>query len=155
MLAARQTAWRAAPTLDRLLALVDVATALDQLDPVLSEEADRAGGEPLSRRRDLAAGLLLLAGRVDDAIRLVDATDNGGWDSGRHPAPVVVAFLLTGASDAARHEEWGDSLLLELLDRANNTGWRYDRLRADDGLETLRTTLTDDGAPAAIGRYRA
>ncbi len=155
VLAARQTAWRADPTLDRLLALVDVATALDELDPVLSEEADRAGGEPLSRRRDLAAGLLLLAGRVDDAIRLVDATDDGGWGSGRHPAPVVVAFLLTGASDAARREEWGDSLLLELLDRANNTGWRYDRLRPDDGLETLRTTLADDGVPAAIGRYRA
>jgi hypothetical protein len=155
LLAARQTAWRADPTLDRLVTLVDVATALDQLDPVLSEEADHAGSEPLSRRRDLAAGLLLLAGRVDDAIRLVEATDDGGWDSGHHPVPVVVPFLLTSASDAARHEEWGDSLLLELLDRANNTGWRYDRLRPDDGLEALRATLTDDGPPAAIGRFRA
>jgi hypothetical protein len=155
VLATRQAAWRADPTLDRLLALVDVATALDHLDPVLAEEADRAGGEQLLRRRDLAAGLLLLAGRVDDAIRLVDATDDSGWDSGRHPAPVVVAFLLTGASDAARHQEWGDSLLLELLDRPNNTGWRYDRLRPDDGLEALRTTLTGGVAPAAIDRYRA
>ena len=155
VLAARQTAWRADPTLDRLLALVDVAIALDQLAPVLAEAADRVGDEPHARRRDLAAGLLLLAGRVDDAIRLVDATDDGGWDSGRHPAPVVVAFLLTGASDAARHEQWGDSLLLELLDRANTTSWHRDRLRPDDGLATLRTTLTDDGAPAATSRYRA
>jgi hypothetical protein len=56
---------------------------------------------------------------------------------------VVVAFLLTGASGAADHEAWGDSLLLELLDRANDTGWPVDRQRPDDGLEALRATLPD------------
>jgi hypothetical protein len=101
-----------------------------------------------------AAGLLLLAGRTDDAVGLVDATDDVGWDSGRHPAPVVVPFLLVGASNACHYERWDDSLMLELLDRANNAGWPHDRLRSDDGLDTLLTTLAEQ-EPRAIGHYRA
>jgi hypothetical protein len=66
---------------------------------------------------------------------------------------VVVPFLLVAASNASRDQSWGDSRLLELLDRANNTGWRYDRL-PDDGLDTLRATLADQ-ARQATDRYRA
>jgi hypothetical protein len=56
VLAAHRTAWRADPTLERLLALVDVATACGELDTVLAAEAGRAGAEPLARRAGLAAG---------------------------------------------------------------------------------------------------
>ena len=154
VLAAHQTAWRADPTLERLLALIDVATALGERDIVLATEASRTDGEPILQRPDLAAGLLLLAGRTDDAVRLVDAADDVGWDGGGHPAPVVVPFLLVGASSATHDERWGDSLLLELLDRANNAGWPHDRLRPDDGLDTLHATLAEQ-EPLAIGRYHA
>jgi hypothetical protein len=153
VLAAHQTAWRADPTLDRLLGLVDVATAVGELEDLLTTEANRTVGEPIAQRPDLAAGLLLLAGRTDDAVRLVDASDALGWDGGCDPAPVVVPFLLVAASNASRDQCWGDSLLLELPDRANNTGWRYDRV-PDDGLDTLRATLADQ-APQATDRYRA
>jgi hypothetical protein len=61
VLAAHQTTWRADPTLERLLALVAVAAARGELDPVLAAEGGRVGAEPLARRADLAAGLLLLA----------------------------------------------------------------------------------------------
>lgn len=155
VLQARRTAWRADPTLKRLLSLVDVATASGEPDDVLATEASRTDSEPIARRPDLAAGLLLLAGRTDDAVGLVDATDGLGWDVGRHPAPVVVPFLLVGASKASHDEKWDDSLLLELLDRgANNTAWRYDRLRPDDGLDTLHATLGDHG-PRTVARNRA
>ncbi|MEX1164543.1 MAG: hypothetical protein WEB03_13295 [Nitriliruptor sp.] len=153
VLAAHQTAWRADPTLDRLLGLVDVATAVGEPDDVLTSEANRTDGEPIAQRPDLAAGLLLLAGRTNDAVRLVDATDVLGWDGDRDPAPVVVPFLLVAASNASHDQSWGDSLVLELLDRADNTGWRYDRL-PDDGLDTLRATLADQ-EPQGADRYRA
>jgi hypothetical protein len=153
VLAAHRTAWRADPRLDRLLGLVDVATAVGELDDVLTTEAERTDGEPIARRPDLATGLLLLAGCTDDAVRLVDATDVLGWDGDRDPAAVVVPFLLVAASNANQDQSWGDSLPLELLDRANDTGWLYDRL-PDDGLETLRATLADQ-APQAADRYRA
>jgi hypothetical protein len=153
VLAAHRTAWRADPRLDRLLGLVDVATAVGELDDVLTTEAERTDGEPIAERPDLATGLLLLAGCTDDAVRLVDATDVLGWDGDRDPAAVVVPFLLVAASNANQDQSWGDSLLLELLDRANDTGWLYDRL-PDDGLDTLRATLADQ-APQAADRYRA
>jgi hypothetical protein len=81
VLAACQSAWRADPTINQLLELVDVATALGVFISVIATEADRVNDAPLSRQRTLAAALLLLAGRVDGAIELLDA---GGlqWDGG-------------------------------------------------------------------------
>ena len=148
VLAAGQTAWRADPTRERLLALVEAATTVGALDEVLSGEAERieAGwtdDAPIVRRPDMAAGLLLLTGRVEDAIRLADNTEDLGWDGGCSPAPAVVPFLLLAASDASRDDRWNDSLLFQLLDEANTTGWRFDSVPPDGGLDLLRTALAD------------
>ncbi len=156
VLTARQAAWRADPTLGALLHLVDTATALGCRDATLAEEAGHAAAGLLAGRPGLAAGLLLLAGRTDDAVRLATPTDEGPWDRGHGPSAVVVAFLLVGASDAIDHDSWRDSLLLELLDRsANGIGWHRDRLRPDDGLDTLQARLADGTMRTAMDRYKA
>ncbi len=125
VLEAQRAAWRAEPTLARLLSLVDVAAALGSRDEVLATEADQLLVGPLADRAELAAALLLLAHRVDDAIDLVRTASPLGWSSGidRHAGPVVVPFLLVGAGDAPTHERFADTLLFALLDQANNVGW--------------------------------
>ena len=127
VLEARRAAWRADPTLARLLSLVDVGTALSSRDEVLAAEADQPAEGPLTDRAELAAALLLLAHQVDDAIDLVRLADPFGWSSGidRHPGPVVVPFLLLGAGDAASYDRFTDTLLFALLDEANDVGWAY------------------------------
>lgn len=155
VLEAHRIAWRAEPTLDRLLAVVDIAAALDMLDPVLCEESDRTQHEPDPRRRDLTASLLLLAGRVDDAVALIDAAQPCGWDYGLQPAGVVIAFLLTGASDAVHHEAWEGSLLHVLLERADSIGWHGDAIGVDDGLGVLQAALEEANLPTALDGERA
>lgn len=127
VLDARRAAWRAEPTLARLLSLVDVTAALGRCDAVLAAEAAQPFEGPLADRAELAAALLLLAHRVDDAVDLVRAASPFGWDSriDRHPGPVVVPFLLVGAGDAATHDRFADTLLFALLDQANDIGWAW------------------------------
>lgn len=141
VLDAHRAAWRADPSLARLLALADVATSLDCLDAVVGGEADQAGHGPLSQQPDLAAGLLLLAGRVDHAVLLLDSADPVRWDHG-HPGSTVVAFLLAGASGATHHQQWRDLLLFDLIDRADDAGWHHSHLDPDDGLAILREAIT-------------
>ncbi|MGH8907250.1 MAG: hypothetical protein ACRD0K_12165 [Egibacteraceae bacterium] len=142
MLRARQAAWGADPTLERLLDLVDAAIALGRRDEVLAAEADRAGEGPLAKRTELAAGVLLLAGRVDDAVALLAQASPLGWSHSCHPGPVVVPFLLVGGSGAACPE---GSLLHELLEGVNAAGWlRYDFGR-DEGVDAFRAALRGAG----------
>lgn len=141
VLDAYRAAWRADPSLTRLLTLADVATSLDRRDEVVVGEADQAGRGPLSQRADLAAGLLLLAGRVDEAVRLLDSADPFRWDHG-HPGSTVVAFLLAGASGATHHQQWRDFLLFDLIDRADDAGQHHGHHDPDDGLATVREAIT-------------
>ena len=136
----QQAARRAQPTLPRLLDAVEVVTALDTLEQVLAAEAALSAGRP-----DLAAAQLLLSGRVHDALNLTEGESASapGWDHPRHPARIVVPFLLIGASGASLEASWDDSLLFGLLDEANATGWRHEPFASDDGLDRLRTVIED------------
>jgi hypothetical protein len=81
VLAAGLAVWRAEPTLTSLLELLDVATALGRRTEILSGEADERGTGVLAQRPALAAAVLLLAGRVEDATALLGAEDHlYGWD---------------------------------------------------------------------------
>jgi hypothetical protein len=124
VLAACQSAWRANPTTHGLLQLVDVATALGAFGGVIATEADRVNYEPLSRQRTLAAALLLLAGRVDSAIELLNPGVPNG-NAGPAPADVVLPFLLIGAGNAHHDPAWEQTLLHSLLDQVDLTGWRH------------------------------
>ncbi|MGH8908703.1 MAG: hypothetical protein ACRD0K_19955 [Egibacteraceae bacterium] len=88
LLEARRTEGRADPTLRRLLALVDVATALGCREEVVAAEADRAAAGPLAGRSQLAASVLLLDGRVADAVGLLAGGCRQGWNRGDDPGRV-------------------------------------------------------------------
>ncbi|MGH8904800.1 MAG: hypothetical protein ACRDYA_24735, partial [Egibacteraceae bacterium] len=151
LLDARQAAWRAAPTLERLLTLVDVATALDRREEVVTAEADRSGADPLAQAPALAASVLLLDGRVDEAIDLLESADLHGGH-GRHPGLVVAPFLLVGASDAASDQRWKQLLLFDLLAGADTADWPYHGRNVDDDFDAFRETLGLTGdVPARLG----
>jgi tetratricopeptide (TPR) repeat protein len=109
LLQARREAWRADPTLRRLLRLVEVATALDRRDEVLTEEAGYLAEGPLVQRPHLVAlvaALLLLTGRIEETTGLMERTDQAFWEHRAHPGPVVVPFLLVGGSAASEDQRW-------------------------------------------------
>jgi hypothetical protein len=104
-LEARRERWRAAPSTWRLIALIEIATALDRAREVLDSEADwalapeRPGTEARNVTNDrLLCELLLLAGRVDQALELATAAGPLGWSHGSHPGPIVVPYLLVVAT---------------------------------------------------------
>ena len=155
VLAAHQTAWRADPAIDRLLELVDVATALGVFRSVIATEANRVSGEPLSRQRALAAALLLLAGRVDGAIELHDA-DGPRWDGSHSPADVVLPFLLIGAGNAHHDPVWKQSLLHDLLDQVDLIGRRHGAYGIDEDVpQRLLAATSGDGDGPLGARYHA
>lgn len=90
---ARRTAWRAYRTRRRLLALVAAADAAGQRTGTLEAEADSV---PPDADR-LGCELLLLAGRIDNAIAALVAADPLGWSRADHPGPVVWPVLLAAA----------------------------------------------------------
>ncbi|MGH4012498.1 MAG: hypothetical protein ACRDSL_00870 [Pseudonocardiaceae bacterium] len=138
LLDARRDAWRADPTLRRLLRLVEVATALDRRDKVLTMEARRARDGPLARRSGLAASLLLLTGQVEEASSLLAAADRPCWDHRAHPGAVVAPFRLVGGSDATDDERWPGLLLRGLLEQVNSVDWPRG---SDADLDTFRAAL--------------
>ena len=107
VLGAQRAAWRADPTLERLLGLVDIATALDRCGEVVAAEADRVGEEPLASRPDLASAVLLLDDRIGSAEDLLEPAGPLGWRYEQHPGPVVVPILLVAASRALPHDPPG------------------------------------------------
>jgi hypothetical protein len=131
VLAACQSAWRADPTINRLLELVDVATALGAFRSVIAIEADRVDDEPLRHNQTLAAAVLLLAGRVDGAISLLDAGGPRGH-GGSATADVVLPFLLIGAGNAHRHPAWEQTVLHGLLDQIDQVGRQHRPLGDED-----------------------
>lgn len=104
-LEARCERWRAAPSTWRLVALIDIATALGRADEVLAREAVWAltVAEPHAEERNVTNGrllceLLLLADRVDQAWEMAKAAGPLGWSRGDHPGPIVVPYLLVAAT---------------------------------------------------------
>jgi hypothetical protein len=91
---ARRAAWRADRTRTRLLALVAAAEAAGQRTATLQAEADLV---PAAADRLGCALLLLLAGRIDDAVVALVALDPLGWSLPEHPGPVVWPVLLVAA----------------------------------------------------------
>lgn len=146
LLAARCTAWQASPTPRRLVRLVGAATALglESRVEMLAAEAERAVTGSLALRHPaLTASLLLLAGRVDDAVDLMARTDPRYWHDPEHPSQVVVPFLLVGGSGADRDPRWASLLLRDLLEHANSSYWR-DTLNGD--FEGFRAALAAGSA---------
>lgn len=120
-----RVAWRAAPTALRLRRLAREADAA-----TLAAEADALiDNDPGAR---LAAVLLVLAGRIDDAVAMLERADPLGWSRADHPGPVVVPFLLIAATAGARADEDcvpGASAMLLAVDAPD---WREPAYRLDD-----------------------
>ena len=109
---ARRERWRAAPSTWRLIVLIDIATALDRAHEVLATEADwalapeRPGAEPRNVANDrLLCELLLLAGRVEQALEMAKPAQPLGWSHRGHPGPIVVPYLLVAATGPAIRPE--------------------------------------------------
>lgn len=108
-------AWRAAPTTPRLRRLVTTADRATIDEEVNELDKTRAPAR-------LAAGLLVLAGRVDDAAALLRPADPLGWGGHDHPGPLVLPILLMAAVSARETQPSlpGATSLLTAVDLA---GW--------------------------------
>lgn len=93
-LEARRQAWRAAPTRQRLLAMVTAAQAAGALHETLTAEADC----PATAPDRLTAELLLLADRADEAADLLAKAPALGWSRADHPGAVVLPYLMIAAA---------------------------------------------------------
>jgi len=128
-LEARRQAWRAAPSRDRLLGLVAAARAVGGQEDVVAEEADlaqaslRAGkakrGFAGSIRQ--ACDVLLLAGRVEPALKVAKRANPLGWSGGGHPGPVVVPWLMVAGGVGGVPDK--SLLLSDVFDAINTAGW--------------------------------
>ena len=182
---ARRERWRAAPSTWRLIALIDIATALDRAHEVLATEADwalapeRPGAEPRNVANDrLLCELLLLAGRVEQALEMAKPAQPLGWSHRGHPGPIVVPYLLVAATGPAiRPElliaagspsapaEHNGPLLAQELEHIDRDGWvgggEWDDEPAEPPLdERYRGIPADKRLPslllvAAVGAYPA
>lgn len=143
VLGARRERWRAAPSTARLVALIDIATALGRADEVLASEADwaLAAEEPGAQGRNVTNGrllceLLLLADRVDQALEMATGAGPLGWSRGGHPGPIVVPYLLVAATGpeirpelliaaGSSHSPPGDDepLLAQEFEHIDRDGW--------------------------------
>ena len=93
-LAARRQAWRAAPSRQRLLAMVAAAQAAGSLSATKAAEADDLPDAP----ERLTAELLLLADRPDEAADLLAKAPPLGWSGAGHPGAVVLPCLMVAAT---------------------------------------------------------
>lgn len=141
VLAARQEAWRAAPTQDRLVGLHLAVTAVGEPERLLTAEVEALAADAPPGR--LRAALLLLAGRVDDAVDLLDAP----------PAPnprdsaarVVLPYLLAAACSGPSHQTWASTRLAGLLrsvDDPHAWSWTVAQPRTGDGSSEARPPLS-------------
>mgnify|MGYP003376498978 CR=1 FL=1 len=99
--AARRRAWTSQPTRPRLLAMAATSIEAGVLLKTLAAEADvvsSAGGVAVDR---LGCELLLLAGRLDQAVGELTTSSPLGWHSADHPGPVVLPVLWAAATGAA------------------------------------------------------
>ena len=99
--AARRRAWTSQPTRPRLLAMAATSIDAGVLTETLAAEADAvssAGGVAVDR---LGCELLLLAGRIDEAVAALTTSAPLGWHNADHPGQVVLSVLWAAATGAA------------------------------------------------------
>ncbi len=94
-LEAARIAWRSEPDLSRLLRLNSVNRA--RIEEAMSRMADeldywRTQKEGLDER--LMSALLILAGRYDEAVKLMTNANPLGWSDYEHPCAVTYPFVL-------------------------------------------------------------
>lgn len=154
-LEARRERWRAAPSTGRLIALIDIATALDRAGEVLAGEAEwalapeRPGADArnVSNVR-LLCELLLLAGRVEQALATAKDAGPLGWSRGGHPGPIVIPYLLVAAtgpeippellnaaSSSDTPSQHDGPLLAQALEQVDRHGWMWGGERDDEPAE--------------------
>lgn len=143
--AALSSAWRASPSHSRLLALHRAVTRTSEAGEAMAAElaALEASGNLSRLDGGLRAALMLLAGRTDDAAKLLDeSTDH----SARRPArEVLVPYLLASGCAGPQRHEWPSTQLAGLLatvDHANLWDWW-----ADDHFPD-RSRPRDDDTPS-------
>lgn len=154
-LEARRQAWRAAPSRDRLLELVAAARVVGRQEDVIANEADLveaslgAGKDKRSFAGSVrqACEVLLLAGRVQPALKAAKRADPLGWSGAGHAGPVLVPFLMVAGSVGAVPEQ--SLLLSDVFDSINTAGW-MDRHAPLDSQYTIDVPL-DDGEDDVAG----
>jgi len=119
VLAARTSAWRAAPTQARLLTLHHAATITGQVSQTMAAEVEalEATGDPDRLPGALRAALFLLAGRVDDAVELLHGPP--GTDPRRTASRLLVPYLLAAGCAGPQRPEWPSTRLAGLLGSVN------------------------------------
>jgi len=169
----RRQAWRASPSVTRLLNLARTCPDGD-LDAVLEEEAALLSTRPVRRgakgasahanRARAACALLLAAGRVRDATALLKkAAPSLGWSAPDHPGPVVVPYLLMAASGRSAPPTEPGSALAELFAHIDAPDWaagldpsaRRTNIEArDPSLAELLMRSIEALAPSPAERHR-
>ncbi len=119
VLAARTSAWRAAPTQARLLTLHRAATITGQVSQTMAAEVEalEATEHPDRLPGALRAALFLLAGRVEDAVELLHGPP--GKNPRRTASRVLVPYLLAAGCAGPQRPEWPSTRLAGLLGSVN------------------------------------
>ena len=157
ILAAQRAAWRAAPTQERLLRLHHAATVTGQVPQAMAAEAEalETGEGPDRANGWLRAALFLLAGRFDDAVRLLDSPPESNPQRGA--SRVLVPYLLAAGCAGPTRPEWTSTRvgrLLRSVDHPESWNWtdlyRLDTNdRTGDEIRPLSELLTEQLAAAA------
>jgi hypothetical protein len=108
VLDARREAWRASPTAERLVGMVQAGASGE----VLGAEADRL--DPGNDGR-LAWMLLLMAGRADEVASRVERNPSLAWAGMDPPGPFAIPWLLFGSCKRSGAAVPPDSVLARLL----------------------------------------
>lgn len=98
---ARRRAWTGGPTRQRLLALAGSSRDAGVLAETLAAEAGALDTTSRAGTDRLGCELLLLAGRLDQAIAALAGSEPLGWHRASHPGPIVLPFLWAAATGTA------------------------------------------------------
>ena len=99
--AARRRAWALRPDRTRLLALAATSRDAGVLLETLAAEADELARAGRAAPDRLGCELLLLAGRLDEAVAALAGSPPLGWHRADHPGQVVLPFLWAAAMGTA------------------------------------------------------
>ena len=99
------SAWRAQPTNVRLLHLIAASDALQRTSRILEREATAALRSEWNYSEALACRLLLLVGKVDQAMRRFQNADALGWGRPDHAGSVVLPWILLAITSFAEPPE--------------------------------------------------
>lgn len=120
---AARNAWRASPTLVRLLALVAAADLAEMRDAVLASEAATVLRPDWRHSDALACRLLLMVGRHEEATTRFQRADALGWGRTDHAGSVVLPFLLLSSTELP--EPPRGSAIEALWNELDRTGPNY------------------------------